>query len=171
MIIQCNSCSKAFVVPDEAITASGRLVQCSSCGNKWTQYPLKQEIEKKVNQIKIATKKSLPNKTLKRERGKAKKKGKPNVYSPEYLQKKHGIKLIDPSTSIGKNVSKKITNKNNSFGFYNFVLTATVLIIFIYGTLNLTKEIIIFNYPFTEMYVNYFFETIDNLKMIFYSML
>ena len=39
MIIQCNSCSKKFVVPDGAIKAKGRLVQCSSCGNKWTQYP------------------------------------------------------------------------------------------------------------------------------------
>ena len=40
MILTCNSCGKKFVVPDNAITASGRMVQCGSCGNKWKQYPV-----------------------------------------------------------------------------------------------------------------------------------
>ena len=40
MIIECNSCNKKFNVPDNAIPATGRLVQCSNCGNKWTQYPV-----------------------------------------------------------------------------------------------------------------------------------
>ena len=40
MILTCNSCGKKFVVPDNAITASGRMVQCGSCGNKWRQYPV-----------------------------------------------------------------------------------------------------------------------------------
>ena len=42
MILNCNSCGKKFVVPDKAITASGRLVQCGSCGNKWKQFPIKE---------------------------------------------------------------------------------------------------------------------------------
>ena len=41
MILTCNSCAKKFVVPDNAITASGRMVQCGSCGNKWKQFPIK----------------------------------------------------------------------------------------------------------------------------------
>ena len=45
MILSCNSCGKKFVVPDSAITASGRMVQCGSCGNKWKQFPLV-EVEK-----------------------------------------------------------------------------------------------------------------------------
>jgi len=40
MILTCNSCGKKFVVPDSAITASGRTVQCGSCGNKWKQFPI-----------------------------------------------------------------------------------------------------------------------------------
>ena len=40
MILTCNSCQKKFVVPDKAIIASGRLVQCGSCGNKWKQFPV-----------------------------------------------------------------------------------------------------------------------------------
>ena len=39
MILTCNACSKKFVVPDSAITSSGRMVQCGSCGNKWRQFP------------------------------------------------------------------------------------------------------------------------------------
>ena len=39
MILTC-ACGKKFVVPDEAITASGRMVQCGSCGNKWKQFPI-----------------------------------------------------------------------------------------------------------------------------------
>ena len=50
MIIKCNSCEKEFVVPDNAITTAGRLVQCSSCGNKWTQYPIDNSPEKARNQ-------------------------------------------------------------------------------------------------------------------------
>ena len=40
MILECKSCQKKFIVPDNAITNAGRLVQCSSCGNKWTQFPI-----------------------------------------------------------------------------------------------------------------------------------
>ena len=42
MILTCNSCGKKFVVPDSAITASGRMVQCGSCGNKWKQFPVEE---------------------------------------------------------------------------------------------------------------------------------
>jgi len=41
MLVNCNSCQKKFNVPDSAITQAGRLLQCGSCGNKWTQYPIK----------------------------------------------------------------------------------------------------------------------------------
>ena len=40
-----------FVVPDSAITASGRMVQCGSCGNKWKQFPT--EIVKKTDQLLV----------------------------------------------------------------------------------------------------------------------
>ena len=47
MILECKSCQKKFVVPDNAIPAAGRLVQCSSCGNKWTQFPVTKKVVKK----------------------------------------------------------------------------------------------------------------------------
>ena len=56
MILKCNSCEKKFVVPDQAITAAGRVVQCGSCGNKWKQYPVKSDLSQKIiakKEIKI----------------------------------------------------------------------------------------------------------------------
>ena len=47
MILSCDSCEKKFVVPDNAISAAGRLVQCSSCGNKWTQFPIDKKVKAK----------------------------------------------------------------------------------------------------------------------------
>ena len=59
MILSCNSCDKKFVVPDNAIGATGRLVQCSSCGNKWKQFPINKEIKpkEKISKIKSPPKK------------------------------------------------------------------------------------------------------------------
>ena len=51
MILECKSCQKKFVVPDSAIPAAGRLVQCSSCGNKWTQFPVTKRVNKKPKTI------------------------------------------------------------------------------------------------------------------------
>ena len=51
MILSCNSCKKKFVVPDEAITASGRLVQCSACGNKWNQFPVNSKQKDIISKI------------------------------------------------------------------------------------------------------------------------
>ena len=51
MLVNCKSCQKKFLVPEAAITESGRLLQCGSCGNKWTQYPIKQILEKEIKKI------------------------------------------------------------------------------------------------------------------------
>ena len=163
MIINCDSCQKKFVVPDSAIGQSGRLVQCSSCGNKWTQFPIqmkpkKEEIKgQKIDNVV----KSVDNKKKKK-----KKKKNPEPYTEDYLKNKHGIKIIDPSTA------STISNKSNlkkrtSFGFYNTVLTLIVLFTGIFGILVLTEEMIVEKYPFFEIYIDYLFETINNFKLIF----
>jgi predicted Zn finger-like uncharacterized protein len=162
MIISCNSCQKSFSVPDSAIGSKGRLVQCSSCNNKWTQYPIKAESkiskpeqeEKETKKIAITKKKSKSRK----------KKNASQAYTADYLQKKHGIKIIDPSSLGVKNKEK--TDKRKSFGFYNSLITFIVTITAIIGALHLSREIISLNYPFFEVYLNYLFETIYNIKII-----
>ena len=167
MILTCNSCGKKFVVPDSAITASGRTVQCGSCGNKWKQFPsqnLKKEtiINKKINPI---VKKSI-TKIPKPKSKKVKKPREINLYSPEYLQKKHGISLNNLETN-----KKQITDKKVSFGFYNSLLLFLVVIISISRGLYFFQDFIIQAFPFTEFYLNYFFESMRNMFEIFKNLI
>ena len=163
MIIQCESCQKKFVVPDSAVTAKGRLVQCSSCGNKWTQYPIKQKTPKIVN-VKNITKPS-------KQKIKRKKTSGIDVYSDEYLQKKHGIKIIDPSSSNlktkGSNQNKIGKKRSVSFGFFNYLITISILSIFFVGILNFERSRLSRKFPFLEPYIEGFFETLNNFKIIF----
>ena len=157
MILSCNSCGKKFVVPDNAIGPSGRLVQCSSCGNKWKQFPLKAKVEEKPKTI--INKKSI-TKSKSKKRKAPKKTREINLYSPEYLAKKHGIKLEDP-----KPVKSKVSKVKNSvsFGFYSSLLLFLVLIIFISRTLYFSQDFIIQLFPSAEFYLGYFFENIRNI--------
>ena len=93
MILECKSCQKKFLVPDNAIPSSGRLVQCSSCGNKWTQYPEKKIVKPKKIDLKtkkISDKKiinTIKDKVIAKKKKINKKTG-PSIYSKEYLEKK-----------------------------------------------------------------------------------
>ena len=94
MILSCNSCEKKFIVPDSAISNAGRFVQCSSCGNKWKQFPIKKRTT--FTETKKLTKISqVPKNTTKIKKRKNKARVAPNLYTPEYLAKKHGIRLND----------------------------------------------------------------------------
>ena len=159
MKLNCNSCQKKFEVPDSAITDLGRLVQCGSCGNKWTQFPddkKKTGENKNVANDKIKT----PVKTIKKTTRQKKREIK--LYSKEYLKKKHGLSINVPNEKPHKNI--KSTN-SNGFGFYNYLITLIVFFLSIFGFLNLTKEMIILNYPFTESYINYFYEVFEIIKI------
>ena len=52
MIIQCENCSRKFVVRDEDIPKKGRMVQCGYCSTTWHQKPSSIP-EKKLKQKKI----------------------------------------------------------------------------------------------------------------------
>ena len=160
MILTCNSCEKKFVVPDNAISAAGRLVQCSSCGNKWTQYPLKKETEtqEKVTKNKPLNKKvqTIPKKT----KQKIKKRTGPNLYSPEYLAKKHGIKIDSEPVATNKKTKDKI---NVNFGFYNSLIVTIVILTFFLRVLYFTQDTYVNIFPMSEIYIDYLFESIKNV--------
>ena len=166
MILTCNSCSKKFVVPNSAITSSGRIVQCGSCGNKWRQFPTDEiktnqpiatspKIISKPKKIKQATQKP---KIIKK--AKIKKSREISLYSPEYLSKKHGINISDTKNERLETQSK---SRNVSFGFYNSLILFIILIISISRILYFAQDFIITNFPITEFYLNYFFESIKNM--------
>ena len=180
MILECKSCQKKFIVPDNAITKTGRLVQCSSCGNKWTQYPIIKNVVKKQkidNQIKKETNKRTERVSPKlkevkvfsspvTKKKKVKKRAGPSIYSKEYLEKKHGIKIDGQNKILSKEKSVK-KYSHSYFGFYSYLFIFLFLISSIIGILNLTKEIVIFNFPFTEIYIEYLFENLNNFIILF----
>ena len=161
MIIECKSCNKKFNVPDNAIPATGRLVQCSNCGNKWTQYPLKANKSKISDLSQVMAQKKIVKKSQNKK--KTKRSG-PTIYSSEYLEKKHGIKI---KQGINKKITKSnIDKKSYGLGFYSSIIILIFFIVSFFGVLNLTKDIIIFHYPFLESYILYFYETLENIKII-----
>ena len=165
MILSCNSCEKKFVVPDNAIGASGRLVQCSSCGNQWKQFPIgnKTKSKKEISKIKPA-----PKKIKSPVKKKIRKKTGPDLYSPEYLAKKHGIKIDEKTTVKNKTTKEKA---KVSFGFYSFLIVSIVIAISILRLLHFTQDIIIEKLPISEIYINYLFESIRNIKEIIQNFL
>ena len=131
MILSCNSCEKKFVVPDNAIPASGRLVQCSSCGNKWTQYPINTKAKQKEK-----------------------------------------IPTIKQSSQKIQNIPKKTkTKKRVNFGFYSFLIITIILTISILRLIYFAQDTIKRKIPITEIYIDYLFETIRNIKDIIQNFL
>ena len=171
MILTCNSCGKKFVVPDNAITASGRTVQCGSCGNKWKQFPIN-EIKKaeqitKIKKIAATPRQVQPKiqKTKKVKKTSVRKPRETNLYSPEYLAKKHGIKLNSVE------VKKSSDNNKVSFGFYNSLLLFLLVIIALSRGLYFFQDFLVQKFPFMEFYLDYFFENIRNIFEIWKNLI
>ena len=173
MILTCNSCGKKFVVPDNAITASGRMVQCGSCGNKWKQFPIKTTKTQLASRPQKVASKTQPvqqkiQKPKKVKKTTPKKPREISLYSPEYLAKKHGIKINDaqPEKKISKQEKGKV-----SFGFYNSLLVLIFFVITLSRILYFSQEFIVKKIPLSEFYLNYFFESIRNIFEIWKNLI
>ena len=87
------------------------------------------------------------------------------MYSPEYLAKKHGIKLG------GEEVKKTLSNEKISLGFYNSLLLFVVIVIVLTRGLYFFEDFVIQKLPFTEFYIDYFFESIRNMFEIWKNLI
>ena len=171
MILTCNSCDKKFVVPDNAITASGRIVQCGLCGNRWKQFPTNKTVKTQVfpKSKKIVSKTpQIKQKVKNTKKNVIKKSREISLYSPEYLAKKHGIKIdeIKPQKVVNKAISKKV-----SFGFYNSLILFIFLVVALSRILYFAQDFIISFFPISEYYLNYFFESIKNIFEIWKNLI
>ena len=167
MIITCNCGEKKFSLPDNSIPVAGRMVQCGFCGIKWKQFPPQNLNNETIIDKKISP--SIKKPIIKKTKPKTKKVKKPreiNLYSPEYLQKKHGISLNNVETN-----KKQISDKKVSFGFYNSVLLLIVVVIIISRSLYFFQDFIIQIFPIAEFYLNYFFESMKNMFEIFKNLI
>ena len=163
MIIQCKSCQKKFVVDDSAITTKGRIVQCGSCGNKWTQFPDK----KKINPTGLK-KISINQKTTKRKSSAKKRGNNPQMFTNEYLEKKYGIK-VDNNENRTQSISS--SKKSTGLGFYGFFIFLLIFVFTFFGILGMSKEYLIYNYPETSFYIEKFYEVVENIYQLFSSLL
>ncbi len=55
--------------------------------------------------------------------------------------------------------------KKSSFGFFGYQILIISVFFTFYGTLNVSKNLIISKYPKTESYIQYFFETIEIINV------
>jgi len=166
MIITCNCGEKKFKLPDNSIPPSGRLVQCGYCGLKWKQFPVDEIINtRSISSPKKVVSRPQPvqakiKKPKKIKKTDPKKTREISLYSPEYLAKKHGIKLneIQPKKIISKSEKEKV-----SFGFYNSFIVFIVFTIAISRVLYFSQDLLISYFPSTDYYLGYFFESIRNI--------
>ncbi len=174
MIITCNCGEKKFTLPDNSIPVSGRLVQCGFCGLKWKQFPI-DEVAKpqSISRTQNVVSKPQPvqpkiQKSKKVKKTAPKKSREISLYSPEYLAKKHGIKINDvhPEKKISKQEKGKV-----SFGFYNSLIVFIFFVIALTRILYFSQEFIITNIPASEYYLNYFFESIRNIFEIWKNLI
>jgi len=93
------------------------------------------------------------------------------LYSPEYLAKKHGIKLNDDNYSKTSSTDKTSSKEKVSFGFYNSVILFLLIIIVLSRGLYFFEDFVVQKLPFTEFYIDYFFESIRNLFEIWKSLI
>ena len=174
MIITCTACEKKFVVPDSAIPAGGRIVQCSSCSNKWNQLPIKIPIIPPKRQVPISSpKKIAPTRSVSKIKSqkpsKPKKSKGPAPYSEEYMKQKWGSTVQNYAEEKGL-TSKKLRKKqpknieNVSFGFFNYIITYSIFIIFFIGILNFERTRLVRKFPFLEPYIDSFFESLEIFK-------
>ena len=172
MIITCTECKKRFEVPDNAIPAEGRIVQCSSCSNEWKQFPIKKpEI---VNKTTV----SSPKKTTQPVKKKTVKKSKgPVPYSKEYMQQKWGGTVQSYAVEKGLSKSPKKISKPQKrkgvkemekpgFGFFNYIIIFFVLSTFLIGILNFERSRLSRKFPFLEPYIDHFFESLEIFKIL-----
>ena len=174
MIITCNCGEKKFTLPDNSIPATGRMVQCGFCGLKWKQFPVG-EVEKTQSNARpkkeVSRTQPIQQKIQKPKKVKKTNPKKPreiSLYSPEYLAKKHGIKINEVKTE--KKISKQEKGKV-SFGFYNSLLVFIFFVIALSRILYFSQGFIVSNIPASEYYLNYFFESIRNIFEIWKNLI
>ncbi len=150
MIITCNCGEKKFTLPDNSIPLSGRLVQCGFCGLKWKQFPVGEvKNPQTISQPQKIVSKPQPvqqkiQKPKKIKRTAPKKPREISLYSPEYLAKKHGIKINDvqPEKNFSKQEKRKV-----SFGFYNSLIVFIFFVIALSRILYFSQSFIVNIFP------------------------
>ena len=75
------------------------------------------------------------------------------------------------STAPNENIKDNLKDQNISFGFYNTLILLIVITIAVAKALHFFQDILVEKAPFTEFYLNYFFESIRNIFEIWKNLI
>ena len=191
MIIQCESCSRKFLVKDTDIPKEGRMVQCSNCSQKWFQTPaqiqssIKPDTDKKVTKMEFEASDGRVYRFMGSQWAEVLRSGKTGLLAKRTIgaelnrragiaQPKKSRKKIKKTTemeieSISKVIdpsSEQIDSDNQQkkgLGFFGYIIVLTIIILSIVGILKTFQTELIMYFPESE----YIF---DKGKNIFESM-
>ena len=161
MLISCNSCNKNFDIDSDLIPDKGRLVQCSSCNNKWffqkngTVSDNKRNIEISnsdkfdITQIK---KKNISENSIQK------------ISEIEDLPIPKDTEKLITQAETSLNNTKKVIKKNNILNYtLIFILTFTGFIILIDTFKYPISKII----PNIEFILYNLYESIKDIRLFF----
>ena len=73
-------------------------------------------------------------------------------------------KKIPQTKKLQKQKSIQAVEKPG-FGFFNYIITYSILFTFLVGLLNFERERLVRKFPILEPYIEHFFETLSNFKI------
>jgi predicted Zn finger-like uncharacterized protein len=171
MIIQCENCSRKFVIKDDDIPVAGRTVQCGYCSTSWHQAPISTPLKSiksnlnenlSVDKIKASDGKNyrflgsqwaelLPSgktglfakKKIGKELDKLTGRKATKVFKKKIKKKKE----FDPSSEIinSANQSPEIEKSKDGLGFFGYIFLIIIIAFSIIGFLK-TFETDLLNY-------------------------
>ena len=177
MIIQCENCSRKFIVKDQDIPSSGRNVQCGYCSAVWHQMPSLNKTKKIVSEKKeflsVDAIKASDGKTYKflgSQWAQLLPSGKTGLFAKKKIgreldkltgrkiesalekRKKKNKKDVDPS-SESSNLEKKLPDiykPKEGLGFFGYVFLLIIIGFSIVGILKTFEADLINHFPETE---------------------
>ena len=156
MIIDCPNCDKKFEIDKNLIPPEGRLLQCSSCNNKWF-FKTENNIEKPVLKEKIVSAPIIKDiKNLSEELDK------------HLPGKKHDD--LEAANKSKKEFREKIYKKKdtNYFKILVVIIISFVAIILVLDTFKAQISIII---PNIEIILDNLYQSINDIKLFILDLL
>jgi len=178
MIIQCESCSRKFLVKDEDIPQEGRMVQCSNCSQKWFQTPIKiqssikSNIDKNVSKMEFEASDGRVYRFMGSQWAEILRSGKTGLLAKRTigaeLNRRAGISKpkktrkrakkneeteIESITKIIDPSSEQIDSDNRqkeSLGFFGYIILLTIITLSIIGVLKTFQNELIMHFPEVE---------------------
>ena len=187
MIIQCESCSRKFLVKDTDIPKEGRMVQCSNCSQKWFQAPVKiqsfitPDTDKKVTKMEFEASDGRVYRFMGRQWAEVLRSGKTGLLAKRTigaeLNRRAGIAKpkksrkrvkkteemeIESITKIIDPSSEQIDSENQQkggLGFFGYIILLTVITLSVVGVLKTFQNELIMYFPEVE----YIFDEGENI--------